>query len=340
MSLDLVRAARTFLLPVRGVTLQASILVLLAVALLLPYFASPFSVYIILLSLAYVPVVLGFNLLFGYTGLLSFGHGLFLAIGMYTGAFLMATYSITCMEVILLVAIAISAIVGLGVGLLCVRYTRIFFAMLTLAFGMLFYTFLLKFYYLTGGDQGMGIYLRPTLLGISLTKPSIMDFLTKNYYYYVLAIVVLTTLIMYRITSSHFGLCLKSIKENAVKAEELGIDVKRYRLYAFIISAIYTAIGGALLAQVTRHVVPAASYWTTSGEIVFMTLLGGFEHFLGPVIGAFVYILLRDQIMSVTIYWRIIMGAMLLLIILFVPGGLAEGFRALSKRMRGLVRMP
>ncbi|MEM2339443.1 MAG: hypothetical protein QXW83_04500, partial [Nitrososphaerales archaeon] len=92
-----------------------------------------------------------------------------------------------------------------------------------------------------------------------------------------------------------------------------------------------TGIGGALLVQVTRHVVPAITYWTYSGEIVFMTLLGGFNYFTGPIIGAFVYIVLRDLIMSLTIYWRVILGVALLLIVIFVPGGLMGGAKSLSK---------
>jgi len=285
--------------------------------------------------LAYVPIVLGFNLLFGQAGLLSFGQGLFLSIGMYTAAFLMR--GIASMELILLVAIAISAITAVAIGYVCVKYTRIFFAMLTLAFSLMFYTFLLKFYYVTGGDEGITIRLKPTLLGIDFSGLSIMDFLTKNYYYYVLAIAIVATLVMYSVTCSHFGLCLKATKENSVKAEELGINVRRYRLYAFVLSSVYTAIGGALLAQITRQAVPASSYWTTSGEIVFMTLLGGFAHFLGPLVGAFAFILLRDSIMSFTIYWRVFFGVGLVLVATVAPGGLVEGFRALP---RNLLRRP
>jgi len=315
------------LLTVKGREQIILMAILFAISLLIPQLTTQYFTYIVLVFLTYMPILLGFNILFGYTGLLSFGHGLFVAIGMYTCAYLMKLYSLTSMEVLILTAMGISAIAGFGIGFLCVRYTRIFFALLTLSFSMIFYTFLVKFYYLTGGDEGIGIYLRPTLLGMSFNEPPLMVFLTKYFYYYVLAVVIIATLIIYRITTSHFGLCLKAIKENAVKAEALGLNVKRYRLYAFVLSAVFSALGGALLAQVLRHVVPAQTYWTASGEIVFMVLLGGFERFVGPILGGFVYIILRDFIMSISIYWRIIMGAALLVIIIFSPGGLIEAFR-------------
>ncbi|MEM2430172.1 MAG: branched-chain amino acid ABC transporter permease, partial [Nitrososphaerales archaeon] len=307
------------------------LIILFIIALIAPYVAPPFLTYILLTFFCYVPIVIGFNLLLGYTGLLSFGHGLFVAIGMYTSVYLMRNYGVTSIEIMLILAATLSALAGFGVGLLCIRYVRIFFAMLTLAFSMVFYSFLLKFYWLTGGDEGLGIYTRPALLGMKFDTLYIMDFLTKVYYYYVLAIMVILLIFMYRITTSHFGICLRAVKENPRKADESGLNVKKYRLYAFVISAIYTGIGGALLVQVTRHVVPAITYWTYSGEIVFMTLLGGFNYFTGPIIGAFVYIVLRDLIMSLTIYWRVILGVALLLIVIFVPGGLMGGAKSLSK---------
>lgn len=312
----------------------------LAIVASLPFTGSTYLAYLTLISLTYVPVVLGFNLLFGYTGLLSFGHGLFLALGMYVASFMTFKYGILSMELILLLSIVLSAAVALGVGFVCVRYIRIFFAMLTLAFGMIFYTLLLKFYYVTGGDQGLPV-LRPMLLGISFANMPLMDFLLKVYYYYVLVIVALATYAMYRIVSSHFGLCLRTIKENPLKAEHLGINVRRYRLYSFAISGIFTAIGGALLAPAIGHVDPGSSYWTTSGHIVFMTLLGGFTNFFGPIIGAFAFIFLKDIIMSAVIYWQLLFGIVLLIIVIAVPGGLVEGITKVlsSKYLIKLIKL-
>jgi branched-chain amino acid transport system permease protein len=270
---------------------------------------------------AYAVVLLGLNLLFGYTGLLSFGHALFVGLGAYTTAFLTGEFNVRHMEIIILAAIAVAVLVAAPVGAVCVRYVKIYFGMLTLAFGMLFYSFLLKFYYLTGGDEGMRV-LRPFLLGVDLSAMSKIQFLTGPYYYYCAALLALATFVMWRIVTSPFGLCLQSLRENPVKAESLGISVKRYRWGAFLISAAYAGVGGALLGPTIGQVDPGLAYWTHSGHLVFMTLLGGFAHFFGPMVGAFVFIYLQDVVMSLTAYWRLIFGAILAMLVIFAPEGL------------------
>jgi branched-chain amino acid transport system permease protein len=217
---------------------------------------------------------------------------------------------------------AAALVVAVPVGALCVRYVKIYFGMLTLAFGMLFYTFVLKFYHLTGGDEGMR-FLRPTLLGQSLGDMSKTAYLVGPYYYYSLALLVLATAVMWRIVHSPFGLCLRTVRDNALKAESLGLSVPRYRWYAFVISAVYAAAGGVLLATPTGNVDPTLAYWTHSGNLVFMTLLGGFASFFGPLLGAFAFIYLQDTVMSVFPYWRLVFGAVLAVLVIFAPTGLA-----------------
>ena len=313
---------------------NVKILVLIIISLFLlglPLFASQFLNYLMLTFFAYAITVIGFNLLFGYTGLLSFGHALFMAVGAYTAAFLTGKFSVLYMEAILAVAVIISSILAALIGAICVRYIKIYFAMLTLAFGMLFYTFLLKFYYLTGGDEGMRV-LRPYLLGFNLSEIPKMQYLTRSYYIYTFVILVILTFVMWKIVSSPFGLCLKAIRDNPEKAEYLGVSVKRYRWYAFIISAAYAAIGGALLAPAIGQVDPGFTYWTQSGTLVFMTLLGGFDYFFGPLIGGIVYIFLQDKVMSLTTYWRFIFGGILAFIVIAAPGGIAGVISSLTKR--------
>ncbi|PYM34682.1 MAG: branched-chain amino acid ABC transporter permease [Candidatus Rokuibacteriota bacterium] len=271
--------------------------------------------------MAYAVVLLGLNLLFGYAGLLSFGHALFIGIGAYAGAFLTGPLKVRSLEVILLAAGGLGALVAAPVAALCVRYVKIYFGMLTLAFGMVFYTFVLKFYRLTGGDEGLP-FLRPALLGWSLEAMPKTDYLVGPYYYYSLAVLSVAALCMWRIVHSPFGLCLKTIRDNPAKAESLGIDVTRYRWLAFMLSAVYAAVGGALLGPPTGNVDPTLLYWTHSGNIVFMTLLGGFASFFGPVLGAFVFIYLQNWVMSVVPYWRLVFGAILAAIVIFAPGGL------------------
>ena len=287
-----------------------------------PYVAPTYHVLLMLPFMAYGVVLLGLNLLFGYTGLVSFGLALFIGIGAYTGAFLTSRFGVRSLEVIVLTAAVLGAVVAAPVALLCVRYVKIYFGMLTLAFGMLFYTFVLKFYRLTGGDEGTP-YLRPSLLGFGLNDIPKTDYLTGPYYYYSLVVLVVAAAVMWRVVHSPFGLCLKTIRDNPAKAESLGIGVGRYRWYAFMISAVYAAVGGALLGAPIGNVDPTLAYWTHSGNIVFMTLLGGFASFFGPILGAFVFIYLEDFLKSLApSSWRLIFGALLAATVIFAPGGL------------------
>jgi branched-chain amino acid transport system permease protein len=313
--------------------------IILAVVLALPWLAPPYHVLLMLPFMAYAIVLLGLNLLFGFAGLVSFGHALFIGIGAYTGAVLTTHTGVRSLEIILLTAALGGAAVAALVGALCVRYVKIYFGMLTLAFGMVFYTFLLKFYRFTGGDEGMRV-LRPSLLGLHLDAMPKTQYLAGPYYYYSLAVLVLATLVMWRIVHSPFGLCLRTIRDNPAKAESLGLGVTRYRWYAFVISGVYGAVGGALLGPPTGNVDPTLAYWTQSGNIVFMTLLGGFASFFGPVLGAFVFIFLQDMVMSVVPYWRLIFGAVLAALVIFAPGGLMGLFargraREVSRAMSG-----
>ena len=288
---------------------------------LAPLVASPYQLTLLLPAFAYGIALLGLNLLFGTTGLLSFGHALFVALGAYTAAWLTTRTGLRSLEVILLAAAAVAAAVAVPIGVLCVRYVKIYFGMLTLAFGMLFYSFLYKFYSLTGGDEGIRV-LRPTLLGRAFADLDKVAFLTGPFYYEALGLLVVAALVMRRIVRSPLGLSLRAIRDNADKAAFVAVSVRRYRLYAFVLAGVFGAVGGTLLAVPTGLADPLLAYWTHSGNLVFMLLLGGFQHFLGPVVGALLFIVLQDRVMSLTAYWRFVFGALLAVIVIFLPGGL------------------
>jgi branched-chain amino acid transport system permease protein len=306
------------------------LLLLIGVAALLPLFASPYLLLLMLPFVAYSIALFGFNLLFGTTGLLSFGHALFLGVGAYTAAVMTSKFGILSFEIILVTAALISALIALLVGTLCVRYTKIFFGMLTLAFGMLFHSFLFKFYAITGGDQGMRV-LRPLLLGMDW-RGGKTAFLTGPFYYYVLALLALLGLLMWRIAQSPFGLHLRAIRENAGKAAYVGVEIFRMRLAAFVISAVYGGVGGTILAITTGLADPELAYWTHSGNLVFMAVLGGSGTFVGPAIGALVFVVLQDFVMAITQYWRFVMGAILVCLVIFMPQGLAGTIELLLSR--------
>jgi branched-chain amino acid transport system permease protein len=293
----------------------------LAAAAAVPALGRDYYATLMLPFFAYSVALLGLNLMFGTTGLLSFGHALFVAVGGYVAAYLGSALRMRSLEAMLLVAGLAAAVVAVPVGWLCVRYVRIYFGMLTLAFGMLFYSFLYKFYGLTGGDEGIPV-ARPTLLGHGFGTLDKTAYLIGPYYYYSLVLCVVAALVMWRIVRSPLGLSLRAIRENPDKAAYVGVHVRRYRFYAFVIAAVFGAVGGVLLVVPTGLASPTLAYWTHSGNLVFMLLLGGFGHFFGPVLGAFVFIFLQDVVMSVTEYWRFVFGAVLAAVVIFLPQGL------------------
>jgi branched-chain amino acid transport system permease protein len=308
-------------------------LVAVAVVAALPTVAQPYYVTLVLPAFAYGIALLGFNLLFGYTGLLSFGHALFVAIGAYAAAVLSSKLGVRSFEVVLLIAGVAAVVAAIPVALLSVRYVRIFFGILTLAFGMLFHSFLFKFYDLTGGDTGIRV-LRPSLFGMDFKELDKTAFLIGPFYYYCLVLIVVMGFVMWRIVRSPFGLHLAAIRENPRKAEFLGVRVRLFRLYAFLISAFYCAIGGVILAINTGQADPELAYWTHSGELVFMAVLGGFANFFGPLIGAFAFIFLKSELMGATQYWRFFLGFVLALIVVLFPRGLAGVGTDLWARLR------
>ena len=307
-----------------------SLLACLGILCTAPLYLSPYHMTLLLPAIAYSIILLGFNLLFGYTGLLSFGHALFVAIGAYTVAILSSRLGIKNMEIIFLCAIAASVVIAIPIGLICVRHVRIFFGMLTLAFGMLFHSILFKFYDLSGGDSGIPV-VRPFLFGQDLSGMDKTSFLIGPFFYYSIVILILLGALMWRIVHSPMGMHFRAIRDNPRKAEYLGIQVLRFRLIAFVISAVYGAIGGALLVVPVGLADPELAYWTHSGNIVFMTILGGFNNFFGPIVGAFAFIGLKDQLVSLTQYWRFALGVVLVLLVLLLPNGIMGLLQARKK---------
>ncbi len=301
----------------------AFVVAALVALLLLPQAISPYYLTLVLPALAYSIALLGFNLLFGYTGLLSFGHALFVAIGAYSAAVLSSKLGVKSFELILLLSATAAVVVAIPVALLSVRYVKIFFGILTLAFGMLFHSFLFKFYNITGGDTGIRV-LRPSLLGQDYAELDKTAFLVGPFYYYCVVLLAVLGFVMWRLVHSPFGLHLVATRENRRKSEYLAVRVRLFRLIAFAISAFYCAIGGVILAINTGQADPELAYWTHSGELVFMTVLGGFANFFGPLIGAFTFIFLKSELMGVTQYWRFWLGLILIVLVVLVPGGLAS----------------
>jgi branched-chain amino acid transport system permease protein len=305
-------------------TRNAVLIAIIGIALLaaVPLVAPPYYVSLLIPFFGYAIALLGFNLLFGYTGLLSFGHAMFIGFGAYGAAILAGTYGIRSFELVLAGVVVAAMVAAAPIGLLCARYVGIFFGMLTLAFGMLFHAFLFKFYHLTGGDSGMRVP-RMNLLGAEFAQYNKIELLAGPFYYYCLALLLIAGFVMWRIVNSPFGLHLKTIRDNSRKAEYLGVRVHLFRLIAFVISAGFGAAGGAILGFRIGLADPELVHWTHSGQLVFMAVLGGFSNFFGPIIGALSYALLQDQLQSLTQYWRFVLGAVLAAIVIGFPNGIA-----------------
>jgi branched-chain amino acid transport system permease protein len=285
-----------------------------------PYIAGPHYTILMFSAMGFAIALFGLNLLFGFTGLLPFGHAMFLAVGAYTAAYLTAAKYLS-LELILLTAAAAAIVIAIPVGLLCIRYIKIYFGMLTLAFSMLLYSFLFKFYKITGGDEGLRIKM-PTPSLFDLSKFDTITILTGPLYYYVFGLLLVLAIIMWRIVDSPFGLGLRAIRENEQKAKYLGVNVQRYRLVAFVLAGVYGALGGVIVAIPVGLADPSLAYWVQSGNLVFMLLLGGYTNFFGPVLGAVLFIFFQDQLMSYTEYWRLTFGVLLAVIVIFFPNGL------------------
>ena len=308
--------------------------IILLVLLFVPYLLPIHDLLLFEYGLAFAIVGLGFNLLLGYTGLLSFGHGAYVAAGAYAVA-MMGKYlpQAFAMEILIPAALLLSLLISFIFGFLCVRHTKIFFSILALSLSMLLFALIFKLYHLTGGSDGLRVPI-PTILGMSFKGVRRPLFLTGTYYYFLLAMFTFSFLIMRGIVNSPFGKALQAIRDNEIRAELIGIRVRRYRLYAFCISGMYAGLGGALWSFVNGHVTADLSHWVFSGEIVYMTLLGGFGILEGPVIGAMIFTYLKLYAMGNTEYWMFVIGATLIILVLLLPNGVSGAAAALWTKIR------
>jgi len=285
-------------------------------------------------GLVYAIAALGFNLLLGYTGLLSFGHSAFFGLGAYAVALIVKYLQWTSMEAYLLGSVVACVLVTAIFGVVCVRYTRIFFGILTLALSQVLWSLAFKFFWVTGGTDGLRVPT-PVLLGLSSVQGDKTEFLSHAYYWYVLVIFCLGVALMWVIVHSPFGKALQAIRDNEVRARFVGIQIWRYRWVAFLVSGIFTGLAGALWVPLNGLTTPDILHWTFSGKIVFMTVLGGFRSFVGPIVGGIIYNYLESWAVGFTVYWQMLLGVILVVLVLSLPTGIVGTAKALWARARG-----
>jgi branched-chain amino acid transport system permease protein len=254
------------------------------------------------------------NLLVGYTGMISFGHGMFFGLGAYGFGLLMQRVGVS-IPVAFVATLAITAVFATIIGAICVRLKEIYFAFVTLAFQMLIHSTILTWASLTGGDQGLrGGIPRPVFLGIDLANH-------VHLYIASCALLVIGLLLMRQIAQSPFGYTLRMIRDNARRASFIGIDVWRARLTIFVLAALFASAGGMVMALFVSGAYPEFAYWTISGEGIFINMLGGVTTFLGPMVGTVLLLILNDTVTRFTEYHGIVLGV----VILFFAIGLRKG---------------
>src|SRR5213083_3231918 len=313
-------------------------LLVLVAALLVPALGSRFYTFLANDVIIWALFATSLNLLIGYTGLVSFGHAAYFGIGAYTTGILMKTAGVPFLLAFPAAGL-LAGVFALVFGFFCVRLTRIYFAMLTLAFAQIVWAICFKWNDVTGGEQGMPEIPYPALDWMQ-RLPFFGDFRASDHFYLVTVLLVALCLwTLRRIVGSPFGRLLTTIRENPERAEFIGVNVRRHELIAFMIAGGFAGLAGALFGIFNRGVFPDFAYWPKSSEVLIMTLLGGMGTFYGPAIGALVLLVLNQQITSYTQYWPFILGTLLIILLFVFPGGLAGAAGALWRRVaRGPAR--
>jgi branched-chain amino acid transport system permease protein len=265
---------------------------------------------IVILALAAVSL----NLILGYGGMMSFGHAAYLGIGGYAVGML-AHEGIYSGFVQWPVALAASALFALIIGALSLRTRGVYFIMITLAFAQMAY-YIISGLARYGGDDGLTIYKRSQFFAP-------IDLSNKVQFYYVsLALLYGGIYLVWRLVNSRFGMVIQGSRSNDLRMRAIGFPTYRYRLTCFVIAGTMCGLSGALLANHTDFVSPSMMYWTRSGDLIIMVVLGGMGSTVGPLIGAVALLVLEEFLSGITEYWQIILGPLLLLVVLFARGGI------------------
>lgn len=306
----------------------------------MPVLLPPYSLIELCYALVLALACLGLNLLFGTTGLLSLGHAAYFGVGAYAGGFLYTFSPVTSLEVYLLAGVLASTGLAALLGFLCVRATRMHFTILTLAFAQMVHAlFISGTAFRPFGEVGKGLFLlgegglyipRFTIVGQEIPPEAFIP----AFYYVIAAAFVGSTLLLWRITRSPFGMALRAIRDNDTRAASTGIPVRRYRWYAFVLSGMFTGLAGGLYGELSRQITPEQLHWLFSAQLVLTTVLGGSRQFLGPAAGALVFVGLEGVSLSVVEYRSLLQGALLIAVVMLFPGGLTGTLASLLHRLR------
>ncbi len=292
----------------------------IAILLLFPLFLPRFYIYLISIILLYGLLATSLNIVLGYGGIFQFHHAVFYGVGAY-GIALVLTKTGLPSWIGFIIGPLISAVLSLIMGLICIRLSKLYFGMLQISLGSLVWAIVYRWYSFTGGDDGIHGISVPELLQSA-----------NGAYYFTLIITVISMWLMYRIIKSPFGSVLQGIRDNPVRSEMIGVNVKKHQLLGLVIAGFFAGVAGVLFVVVDNAVFPDMMFWTFSLEVLIMCLLGGWFSFLGPMLGATVIVVLRTFVSTFTVYWALVLGILMILVIFFLPNGILGYVEEIIKR--------
>jgi len=292
----------------------------IAILLLFPLFLPRFYIYLISIILLYGLLATSLNIVLGYGGIFQFHHGVFYGVGAY-GIALVLTKTGLPPWIGFIIGPLISAALSLVMGLICIRLSKLYFGMLQISLGSLVWAIVYRWYSFTGGDDGIHGIPIPELLQSA-----------NGAYYFTLIITGISMWLMYKIIKSPFGSVLQGIRDNPVRSEMIGVNVKKHQLLGLVIAGFFAGVAGMVFVVVDNTVFPDMMFWTFSLEVLIMCLLGGWFSFLGPMLGAAVIVALRTFVSTFTVYWALVLGIIMILVIFFLPNGILGYVEEIIKR--------
>jgi branched-chain amino acid transport system permease protein len=303
---------------------KKSILILFGVAgvfALVPASLPRFYTYLTALIVTTGLLSTSLNFALGFGGIYQFHHAAFYGVGAYAAAVMITKLGFNPW-LAFVVGPLVAAALGLVIGIICVRLSKLYFGMLQISLGSLVWVIIYRWYSFTGGDDGIHGISVPSMIGSS-----------RGAYYFTIVVAGLSMYLMYRILRSPFGSTLQGIRDNPVRSQAVGVNVRLHQLIAIMIAGFFGGVAGVLFIVVDNSVFPNMLFWTLSLEITIMALLGGWFTFLGPMLGAAIIVSLRTFVSAYTEYWTLVLGIVLMLVILFLPEGvLGKVFEIWNKR--------
>jgi branched-chain amino acid transport system permease protein len=291
--------------------MMISLILTFIIFILLPAFLSTGWISLVNEMLILALAAGGLNLMLGYAGMVSFGPAGFYAVGAYTTALILINTQLP-FGLAFAAGPVIAALTAIVIGWFCVRLTQVYFALLTLAFAQIIHTIIFEWYSFTKGDNGI----------VDIPIPEFLKSII-SYYYFSLVIVILCLALLWLIIKSPFGKTLQAMRENAQRAESIGINVRLYQLSTFVLSAFFLGVAGSLFCGFNKNVFPNYAHWGKSTEMLVVCLLGGIYNFFGPLVGSIVYLFLDKVITAYTQYWPLALGLIIIVLLLFLRGGIA-----------------